>query len=51
MGGGRGGGMGGFPETSEGEKVVDAMRNRLDRLKRGLVDAARLDRSWSLVWG
>lgn len=43
-----------FPDvsTAEGrERLVGTVRYALDRFRRGLNEAARLDRSWALVWG
>ena len=37
--------------ASKGEKGLEVMRVGLDRFGRGLRDAGKLDKSWSLVWG
>ena len=35
----------------KGEKILERVRAGLERVTRGLNDASRLDKSWSLVWG
>lgn len=57
LGGGGGGGFGMDGLAGEksdygnGGKVVDVLRGGLDKMRRGLADAGKLDKSWSLVWG
>ncbi len=38
-------------DYGNGGKVVDVLRGGLDKMRRGLADAGKLDKSWSLVWG